>query len=72
MYGQSFDVDDAVLRDDFVLPIGKAHIEKSGSHVTVVAHSRSVGMALDAANELEKTGVSVEVINLRSIRPLGN
>ena len=41
-----------------------------GTDVTVVAHSRSVGMALEAANELEKQGVSVEVINLRSIRPL--
>ena len=43
---------------------------KIGKDVTLVAHSRSVGLSLDAANELEKQGVSVEVINLRSIRPL--
>ncbi|ORZ29386.1 Thiamin diphosphate-binding protein [Catenaria anguillulae PL171] len=71
MYGQSFNVSDAVLKDDFVLPIGKAKIEREGSDVTLVAHSRAVSFALDAAQELaDKHGVQAEVINLRSIRPL--
>jgi pyruvate dehydrogenase E1 component beta subunit len=50
--------------------IGKAKVEKEGKHVTLVSHSRPVGFCLDAAQELEKEGISVEVINLRSIRPL--
>jgi pyruvate dehydrogenase E1 component beta subunit len=70
MYGQTFSVSDEVLKDDFVLPIGKAKIERAGKDVTVVAHSRSVGQSLEAAAELEKMGIDVEVINLRSIRPL--
>ncbi|KAI9362522.1 thiamine diphosphate-binding protein [Zopfochytrium polystomum] len=70
MYGISFDVSDAVLSKDFVLPFGKAKVELEGSDVTIVAHSRPVGFALDAAKELAKLGVKAEVINLRSIRPL--
>ncbi|MSO97303.1 MAG: pyruvate dehydrogenase complex E1 component subunit beta [Rhodospirillaceae bacterium] len=67
LYGQSFQVPDA---DDFVLPIGKAKIERAGSHVTIVAFSIMVGKALQAAEELAKEGIEAEVINLRSIRPL--
>ncbi|KAI8914117.1 thiamine diphosphate-binding protein [Entophlyctis helioformis] len=70
MYGQSFAVSDAVLKSDFVLPLGKAKVELEGSDVTIVAHSRSVGQSLDAAKELAKQGIKAEVINLRSIRPL--
>ncbi|KAI8805834.1 thiamine diphosphate-binding protein [Cladochytrium replicatum] len=70
MYGVSFDVSEEVLRNDFVLPMGKAKIEKEGSDITIVAHSKPVGLCLDVAKELEKEGISVEVINLRSIRPL--
>ncbi|KAJ3181054.1 pyruvate dehydrogenase E1, beta subunit [Gaertneriomyces sp. JEL0708] len=70
LYGQSFDVSEAALKDDFVIPIGKAKVEKEGTDVTIVAHSRAVGQSIDAAKELEKEGISVEVINLRSIRPL--
>lgn len=54
----------------FVLPIGKAKIEREGSDVTIVAHSKMVGHCLEAAEILAKDGVNVEVINLRSIRPL--
>lgn len=67
MYGQSFDVPDD---PDFVLPIGKAHIEREGTDVTIVAFSIMVGKALKAAEALEQEGISAEVINLRSLRPL--
>ncbi|KAI8915165.1 thiamine diphosphate-binding protein [Powellomyces hirtus] len=70
MYGQMFEVSDEVMKDDFILPIGKAKVEKEGTDITVVAHSRAVGQALEVAKELEKDGIKVEVINLRSIRPL--
>jgi len=56
--------------DDFVLPIGKAKIERAGSDVTIVAFSRMVQIALEAAALLEKEGIDAEVINLRSLRPL--
>ena len=67
MYGQSFDVPD---HDDFVLPIGRAKIERAGKDVTITAYSIMVGKALAAAEELWKLGIDAEVINLRSIRPL--
>ncbi|KAH9251611.1 hypothetical protein BASA81_010520 [Batrachochytrium salamandrivorans] len=70
MYGISFPVSEEVLRNDFVLPIGKAKVELEGTDVTIVAHSKAVGQSLEAAAELAKKGISVEVINLRSIRPL--
>ncbi|XP_022921114.1 pyruvate dehydrogenase E1 component subunit beta, mitochondrial-like [Onthophagus taurus] len=70
MYAREFEVSDKVLSKDYVLPIGKAHIEKEGKHVTLVSYSRHVGFCLDAAKDLEKSGVSAEVVNLRSIRPL--
>jgi len=70
MYGKEFDVSDEVLSSDYVLPIGKAHIEVEGSDITLVAHSLAVGLAVDAAKELASKGIKAEVINLRSIRPL--
>lgn len=70
MYGTSFDVGDEVLSEDFLLPIGKAKIERPGKHVTLVAHSKPVGLCLEAAKELESIGVECEVINLRTIRPM--
>ncbi len=66
LYGQSFDMPDD---PDFVLPIGKAKIERPGKDVTIVAFSIMVGKALAAAEELAKSGIDAEVINLRSIRP---
>jgi pyruvate dehydrogenase E1 component beta subunit len=67
LYGQTFDcpVDEA-----FVLPIGKAKIERAGEHVTIVAFSIMVGTAMKAAEILAEHGISAEVINLRSLRPL--
>ena len=67
MYGQSFDVP---AGDDFVLPIGKAKIERAGTDVTITAFSRMVGVALQAADKLAEQGISAEVINLRTLRPL--
>jgi len=57
-------------RDDFLLPIGQAKVERKGSDVTIVTFSRMVHSSLQAAAQLEKEGISAEVINLRTIRPL--
>lgn len=70
MYGESFEVDDKVLDPDFVLPIGKAHIAREGKDLTIITFSRCVGKALKAAEELAKEGISIEVINLRTLRPM--
>ena len=67
MYGQSFEVPDT---DDWVVPIGKARIARQGADVTLVAHSIMVGKCEKAADLLAEQGVSAEVIDLRSIRPL--
>jgi len=67
MYGQSFEVP---ADEDYVVPIGKAKIERAGEHVTITAFSRMVGVALQAAEALAAQGISAEVINLRTIRPL--
>ncbi|MBM3647087.1 MAG: pyruvate dehydrogenase complex E1 component subunit beta [Alphaproteobacteria bacterium] len=66
LYGQSFDVPDD---PEFVLPIGKAKIERPGKDVTITAFSIMVGKALAAAEELARQGIDAEVINLRSLRP---
>jgi len=70
LYGESFPVSAECLDPSFCLPIGKAKIEREGRDVTITAFSKMVGYALQAAQELEKEGISAEVINLRSIRPL--
>ncbi|HEX8231904.1 MAG TPA: pyruvate dehydrogenase complex E1 component subunit beta [Caulobacteraceae bacterium] len=67
MYGQEFDVPQL---DDFVLPIGKAKVRREGSGVTITAHSRMVGLALQAAEQLAGEGLEAEVIDLRTLRPL--
>ena len=67
LYGQSFEVP---TDPDFIVPIGKAKVERVGTDVTIVTFSRMVGLALQAAEQLAETGISAEVINLRSIRPL--
>jgi pyruvate dehydrogenase E1 component beta subunit len=62
---------EAAQKDDFVLPFGKAKIERSGTDLTIVTLSRCVGQALEVAAELKKKyGVETEVINLRSIKPM--
>ena len=67
LYGQSFDVPPD---PDYVLPIGRARIERAGKDVTIVAFSIMVGKALEAAELLAQDGIEAEVINLRTIRPL--
>jgi pyruvate dehydrogenase E1 component beta subunit len=67
MYGQSFEVP---TDPDYIIPIGRAKIEREGSDVTIVAFSIMVGKALDAAEKLAEQGIEAEVINLRTIRPL--
>lgn len=67
LYGQSFPVPDV---DDYILPIGKAAVKREGTDVTLVAHSRMVGFALQAAERLAEEGISAEVIDLRTLRPL--
>ena len=67
MYGQSFDVPSD---DDWVVPIGRAKIVREGRDVTITAFSIMVGRALEAADQLAEQGISAEVIDLRTIRPL--
>jgi pyruvate dehydrogenase E1 component beta subunit len=66
-YGRSFPVPKL---DDFVLPIGKARIVREGTDVTLVSHSISVGLIMDAAEALAKEGIEAEIIDLRTLRPL--
>ncbi|XP_021745692.1 pyruvate dehydrogenase E1 component subunit beta-1, mitochondrial-like [Chenopodium quinoa] len=70
LYGESFPISDEVVDPNFTIPIGKAKIEREGKDVTITAFSKMVGFSLKAAEILEKEGISAEVINLRSIRPL--
>ncbi|MCW3475448.1 pyruvate dehydrogenase complex E1 component subunit beta [Limobrevibacterium gyesilva] len=67
LYGQHFE---CPVDPDFVLPIGKAKVERAGTDVTIVAFSIMVGVAMKAAEALAEQGISAEVINLRSLRPL--
>lgn len=71
LYGDSFEISDEVLSKDFVLPIGKAKIEREGKDVSIISHSRNLHFCLQAADIVkEKYGLEAEVINLRSIKPL--
>ena len=67
LYGQSFDVPQL---DDFTVPIGKARVARPGRDVTIVTWSIGMTYALKAAAELEKDGIDVEIIDLRTIRPM--
>lgn len=70
MYSVQFDVPESLMDMDFLLPLDKAKVMREGKDVTIVSFSRMVGVCLEAAAELEKKGVSCEVINLRSIKPI--
>ena len=66
LYGQEFDVPEG----EWLVPIGKARVRRTGKDVTITAYSRMVGLALQAAEELAKEGIEAEVIDLRTLRPL--
>ena len=67
LYGHSFDVPKL---DDFVLPIGKARIHKTGTDVTLVSFGIGMNYTVKAAEELAKLGIDAEIIDLRTIRPM--
>jgi pyruvate dehydrogenase E1 component beta subunit len=67
LYGQSFPVPKL---DDYLVPIGKARVARSGTDVTIVAWSMSMTYALKAAEELSKEDISAEVIDLRTLKPM--
>jgi pyruvate dehydrogenase E1 component beta subunit len=67
LYGHSGEVPKL---DDYVIPIGKARIVRTGSHVTIVSWSNGMSYALKAAEELAKDGIEAEVIDLRTLRPM--
>jgi pyruvate dehydrogenase E1 component beta subunit len=67
LYGHSGEVPKL---DDYVIPIGKARIVRSGSHVTIVSWSNGMSYALKAADELAKEGIEAEIIDLRTLRPM--
>jgi pyruvate dehydrogenase E1 component beta subunit len=67
LYGHSGEVPKL---DDYVIPIGKARIVRTGGHVTIVSWSNGMSYALKAADELAKEGIEAEVIDLRTLRPM--
>ena len=67
LYGQSFEVP---ATDDWVVPLGKAKVVRAGTDVTITAFSIMVGKAMQAAETLAGEGISAEVIDLRTLRPL--
>ncbi|MDW4496802.1 pyruvate dehydrogenase complex E1 component subunit beta [Sulfitobacter sp. D35] len=67
LYGRSFDVPDL---DDYTVPFGKARIWREGSDVTIVSFGIGMSYALEAAEKLAEDGVSAEVIDLRTLRPM--
>ena len=66
MYGDKGEVPE----DEYYLPIGKADIKRSGNDVTLVSFGKIMKVVLAAADELEKNGISAEVIDLRTVRPI--
>ena len=66
MYGHTGHVPE----EEYFIPIGKADIKRAGTDVTIVSYNKVMLVALQAAEELQKEGVSAEVIDLRTIRPL--
>ncbi len=67
LYGHSGEVPKL---DDYVIPIGKARVVRSGKHVTIISWSNGMTYALKAADELAKEGIEAEVIDLRTLRPM--
>jgi pyruvate dehydrogenase E1 component beta subunit len=59
-----------VPEEEYLIPIGKADIKRAGTDVTIVSYNKMMKVAIGAAEELQKEGISAEVIDLRTIRPL--
>ena len=70
MYGISFPMSDEAQSSDWVIPFGQAKFEREGTDVTIISFSKPVGLCIEAADALAAKGISAEVINLLSIRPL--
>lgn len=71
MYGVSFPMSKAAMSKDWLVPIGQAKLETTGTDVTLISFSKTVGLCIEAAEALQKSkGISVEVINLLTLRPL--
>lgn len=70
LYGAFFDEDPEFMNPDYTIEIGKAKVERQGSDITLIAATINVGLCLEAAKILEGSGISAEVVNLRSVRPL--
>jgi len=56
--------------EDFIIPLGLAEVKREGSDVTILTHGKMINVALQAANKLQEDGISAEVVDLRSLRPL--
>lgn len=65
-YGEKMEIP----TEEYLIPIGKARIVKEGKHITLISHSRMVNLCDAAAKELAKKGIDVELIDLRTIKPL--
>jgi len=70
MYGKSFPRTKEINDKDYLIPIGKAKVEREGKDVSLITFSRQVGVGLEAAEILAKEGISLEVLNLRTLRPI--
>jgi pyruvate dehydrogenase E1 component beta subunit len=67
---QMYGLKGEVPEEEYLLPLGKAHVAKEGKDVTLVSFGKMMLRAYDAVAELEKDGISVELIDLRSVRPI--
>jgi pyruvate dehydrogenase E1 component beta subunit len=67
LYNTKGEVDE---NPDLVIPIGKAELKREGEHATIVTYGKMVLVALQAADQLRKEGINVDVLDLRSIRPM--
>jgi pyruvate dehydrogenase E1 component beta subunit len=56
--------------EDYVIPIGKAEVKRQGEHASIITHGKMILAALQAAEQLEKDGISVDVVDLRTVRPI--
>ena len=66
LYGETGEVPEG----EYLIPLGKGDIKRPGKDCTIVAYSKMVGLALQAAKELEKEGIDVEIVDPRTLRPL--